>query len=174
MSLGSNDFLGILKSVAPGLATALLGPLGGMAVTAIGSALGVSEPTQEKIQQALSGATPEDLLKVKQAELQFQKDMKALDIDLERISAADRDSARRMAVETKAWTPAVLSWIIIIATLGLEGYVLLNGIPTQVSELVAGRILGTLDMAFMTVLTFWLGTSNSSRNKDATISKLSN
>jgi len=34
----ANDFLGVLKSVAPGLATALLGPLGGMAVTAIGSA----------------------------------------------------------------------------------------------------------------------------------------
>ena len=170
----ANDFLGILKSVAPGLATALLGPLGGMAVTAIGSALGVSEPTQEKIQQALSGATPEDLLKVKQAEQQFQKDMRALDIDLERISASDRDSARKMAVETKAWTPAVLSWLIIIATLGLEGYILVNGVPAQVNDLVAGRILGTLDMAFMTVLTFWLGTSNSSRNKDATISKLSN
>lgn len=170
----ANDFLGILKSVAPGLATALLGPLGGMAVTAIGSALGVSEPTQEKIQQALSGATPEDLLKVKQAEQQFQKDMRALDIDLERISASDRDSARKMAVETKAWTPAVLSWLIIIATLGIEGYILVNGVPAQVNDLVAGRILGTLDMAFMTVLTFWLGTSNSSRNKDATISKLSN
>ena len=170
----ANDFLGILKSVAPGLATALLGPLGGMAVTAIGSALGVSEPTQEKIQQALSGATPEDLLKVKQAEQQFQKDMRALDIDLERISASDRDSARKMAVETKAWTPAVLSWLIIVATLGLEGYILVNGVPAQVNDLVAGRILGTLDMAFMTVLTFWLGTSNSSRNKDATISKLRN
>lgn len=170
----ANDFLGILKSVAPGLATALLGPLGGMAVTAIGSALGVSEPTQEKIQQALSGATPEDLLKVKQAEQQFQKDMRALDIDLERISASDRDSARKMAIETKAWTPAVMSWLIIMATLGLEGYILINGVPAQVNDLVAGRILGTLDMAFMTVLTFWLGTSNSSRNKDATISKLSN
>jgi len=170
----ANDFLGVLKSVAPGLATALLGPLGGMAVTAIGSALGVSEPTQEKIQQALSGATPEDLLKVKQAEQQFQKDMRALDIDLERISASDRDSARKMAVETKAWTPAVLSWLIIVATLGIEGYILVNGVPAQVNDLVAGRILGTLDMAFMTVLTFWLGTSNSSRNKDATISKLSN
>ena len=170
----ANDFLGILKSVAPGLATALLGPLGGMAVTAIGSALGVSEPTQEKIQQALSGATPEDLLKVKQAEQQFQKDMRALDIDLERISASDRDSARKMAVETKAWTPAVLSWLIIVATLGLEGFILVNAVPAQVNDLVAGRILGTLDMAFMTVLTFWLGTSNSSRNKDATISKLSN
>lgn len=169
----ANDFLGILKSVAPGLATALLGPLGGMAVTAIGSALGVSEPTQEKIQQALSGATPEDLLKVKQAEQQFQKDMRALDIDLERISASDRDSARKMAIETKAWTPAVMSWLIIMATLGLEGYILINGVPAQVNDLVAGRILGTLDMAFMTVLTFWLGTSNSSRNKDATISKLS-
>lgn len=170
----ANDFLGILKSVAPGLATALLGPLGGMAVTAIGSALGVSEPTQEKIQQALSGATPEDLLKVKQAEQQFQKDMRALDIDLERISASDRDSARKMAVETKAWTPAVLSWLIIVATLGLEGFILVNAVPAQVNDLVAGRILGTLDMAFMTVLTFWLGTSNSSRNKDATISKLRN
>lgn len=166
------DISSILKTVAPGLATALLGPLGGMAVAAIGKALDIPEATQEKIQTALSGATPDDLLKLKQAEQQFQKEMKALDIDLERIAAGDRDSARKMATETKAYTPAILSWVIVAATLLLEGYVLLKGIPAGVSELVAGRILGTLDMAFATVLAFWLGTSASSRSKDATISKM--
>lgn len=167
------DFTDILKTVAPGIATALGGPLAGMAVSAIGAALGVSEPTQEKIKVALSGATPDDMLKLKEAEQQFQLQMRKLDIDLVQISASDRDSARKMQVANKSWTPEILSWLIVIATLALEGYILMHGIPVGVSEFVSGRILGTLDTAFVTVLAFWLGTSYGSKGKDDTISKMS-
>lgn len=167
------DFKDILKTVAPGLATALLGPLGGMAVQAIGTALGLSEPTQEKIKAAIAGATPDDMLKLKQAEQDFQVQMRKLDIDLVNIAASDRISARSMQVANKSWTPEILSWLIVVATIGLEGYILLHGIPPGVSELVAGRVLGTLDMAFGVVLAFWLGTSSSSKSKDDTIQRLS-
>lgn len=168
------DWKQVVSAVAPVIGTALGGPLGGIAVKAIADALGLPESTEQAVEAAIAGARPEDLLKLKQANQQFERDMRALDIDLERVYAGDRDSARQMASETQAHTPAVLSWLIVAATLGLEGYVLMKGIPAATSEMVAGRILGTLDAAFITVLTFWLGTSARNAMKDSTINKLAN
>ena len=49
-----NDLLGLLKSVAPSLATAVAGPLGGAAVTSIASKLGVSDSV-EAVATAIAG-----------------------------------------------------------------------------------------------------------------------
>jgi len=49
-----NDLLGLLKNVAPSLATAVAGPLGGAAVTAIASKLGVSDSV-EAVATAIAG-----------------------------------------------------------------------------------------------------------------------
>ena len=57
----------------------------------------------------------------------------------------------------------------LVATVGLEGYVLTKGMPSEVPDIVAGRILGTLDMAFGTVLAFWLGSSRGSQVKDSAL-----
>lgn len=151
------DWKKLVGSVAPTLATALGGPLAGMAVSAIGNALGLEGATEDKIEAALQSAKPELLLQLKQADQDFAKQMKALDIDLEKIAAADRDSARQMQVQTRARTPAILSWTIVIVTLLLEGYVMVKGLPTSAPEVISGRILGTFDTLLMTVATFWLG-----------------
>ena len=75
------------------------------------------------------------------------------------LEVRDRDSARNLAIQTGAKTPAILTWLIVIIVLGLEGYILFNGTPKTVSEIVMGRILGTLDMCLITVLSFWFGTT---------------
>lgn len=161
------DWKAIVRTVAPGIATALGGPLAGMAVKVLGDKLGIDDATQESVAAAIRGATPDDLLKIKQAEHEFQTKMRELDIRVEEISAADRASARDMQVQTRARTPAVLSWIIVTATLSLEGYVMVKGIPPAVADLVAGRILGTLDAALMTVITFWLGAAHANSQRSA-------
>ena len=66
------DFTTIIKTVAPWIGTALGGPLGGMAVTAAANALGLSDKTTEGLKTALSGATPEQLLALKEADQAFQ------------------------------------------------------------------------------------------------------
>ena len=55
------DWTSVIKSIAPTVATALLGPLGGVAVSALGNVLGVSEATQDKIAEVVksAGMTPE-------------------------------------------------------------------------------------------------------------------
>jgi hypothetical protein len=60
-----NDILsGLLKNVAPGLATAVMGPMGGMAINAIASKLGV-EATPSAVTQALKD-NPDLALKLKE------------------------------------------------------------------------------------------------------------
>lgn len=52
--------------------TALGGPLGGLAVEAAANALGLSEKTTDAVKQAVAGATPEQMLALKQVDQQFQ------------------------------------------------------------------------------------------------------
>lgn len=68
----------VVGAVAPWIGTALGGPLGGMAVAAVADALGLSEKTEAAIQQAISGATPEQMLAIKQADQQFAARMQEL------------------------------------------------------------------------------------------------
>jgi hypothetical protein len=164
------DWKAIVKTVAPGLATALGGPLAGLAVTAIGEALGVSEPTQEKLQQAIAGAKPEDLLKLKVADQEFAKSMKALDVDLERIAAGDRDSARGMQKETKSTIPGALAILVTLGFFGVLGYLLVAGKPQQGGDALL-IMLGALGASFGAVVQFYFGSSASSQSKDGMLAK---
>jgi hypothetical protein len=166
------DWKSLLGTVAPILGTALGGPFGGMAFKAIAEALGLSEQTEEAISTALSGAKPEDLLKLKQADQQFAKDMKALDVDLAKLEQSDRQSARELVTVAKSYTPSVLSWLVIVGAFVMYGYLIRFGNPVGLDDVLLGRMLGTLDTAFGLVLAYWLGTSFSSRQKDATIKTL--
>lgn len=162
----------VLKSLAPTAATLVGGPLAGMAVKAIGDAIGMDEPTQEKIAAAVTGGnlSAEQVVAMRQADDALKVKLAELGIRAEEIDAGDRKSAREMLVSTGAKTPAALSWIIVIATLILEGWCLIKGVPSGSSELVIGRVLGTLDMAFATVIAFWLGAAhqNQQRSEDRT------
>lgn len=166
------DWKKLLGTVAPTLATAAGGPLAGMAVKAIGDALGLNNATVEAVTTALKGASPDDLLKLKQADQAFQSKMAELGVDLAKLEQADRESARDL-VKAGAKTPGVLSWLVIIGTFVLYGWLVVNGQPSdKLDDVVLGRILGTLDVAFGVVLNFWLGTSFSSRSKDETIKQM--
>jgi len=162
------DWKGVLRTVAPGLATAFGGPLAGMAVAAVGNALGLSEPTQEKIEAALVGATPADLLTIKKAEQEFVKAMKTLDIDLEKVHAGDRDSARKMQTETKSNVPALLAALVTTGFFGVLGGLLTGQFTTRdTPEMLL--LIGSLSTSWGMVVSFYFGSSSGSQGKDATI-----
>jgi hypothetical protein len=72
-----NELLGLLKNAAPALATAVGGPLGGMAMNAIASKLGV-EATPSAVTQALKD-NPELALKLKEIDTRaFEAETKAV------------------------------------------------------------------------------------------------
>jgi hypothetical protein len=66
-----NDLLNLLKGVAPTLATAVAGPLGGMAITALASKFGVSDSV-DAVAKAISG-DPQAAQKIAEMELEFAK-----------------------------------------------------------------------------------------------------
>jgi hypothetical protein len=163
-----------LKQIAPSLATALLGPLGGAAVSAIGSALGMSDADKAKVEAVLKNGqiSGDQLAAIQQAEIAFKAKMADLGVDLEKIAAADRDSARHMQIETKSFVPAALALVVVLAWVAIQWYLLSHVVDSSMRELVA-RVLGTLDAALTLVLSFYFGSSRSSQAKDETISKLS-
>lgn len=163
-----------LKQIAPSLATALLGPLGGAAVSAIGTALGMSDADKAKVEAALKSGqlSGEQLAAIQQKEIEFKAQMANLGVDLEKIAAADRDSARKMQIETKSLVPAALAVVVVLAWVAIQWYLLSHVVDASMRELVA-RVLGTLDAALTLVLSFYFGSSRSSQDKDDTINKLS-
>jgi hypothetical protein len=66
-----NELLGLLKGIAPTLATAIAGPMGAVAVTALASRLGVSDSV-ESVAKAIVG-NPEATEKIKEYELELTK-----------------------------------------------------------------------------------------------------
>ena len=66
-----NDLLNLLKGVAPTLATAVAGPMGGAAITALASKFGVSDSV-DAVAKAIA-SDPEANAKLAQAEADFAK-----------------------------------------------------------------------------------------------------
>jgi hypothetical protein len=158
----------IVNTVAPTIATALGGPLAGMATNKILSALGL-KPDCNDDDILLSMQNPENLLKIKELEKQFKVEMRKLDIEVEKLHASDRDSARKREAVVKDRTPAVLSFLI---TTGFFGaiYVVMTGImPPDIDKIIAGSLLGTLGTAWIAVVSYYFGSSVGSKNKDQII-----
>jgi len=162
------DWMALVRTVAPWIGTALGGPLGGMAVEAAANALGVSDKTAEAVKQALGGATPEQMLALKEADQTFQRDMQALGFkqitDLEALAAGDRKDARDMLKTTRSWVPAALSFIVTVGYFGV-----LIGLLTQSLEVKDSQalllMLGSLGTAWGMVMAFWFGTTADSGRK---------
>ena len=161
----------ILGSVAPSLARALGGPVAGMAVQAIADKLGLTEATKDAVQAALETASPETLLKLKELDQTFARQMAELGIEGEKVDAGDRASARALLTSTKDWVPGALASAVTIAFMGTLAVMLFFKIPAD-NQAAANIMLGALAGAQVQVLNFYFGSSSSSRKKDDTIQRI--
>ena len=160
------NFGPLLGQLAPSIATALGGPLAGIAVKTLSSALfGHEDGTEEQISAAMASATPDQLAAIKKIDADFKVQMKSLDIDLERIAAGDRDSARQMQRDTKDWVPKVLAIVITLGFFGILIWMLLNGMPKTGTEALL-MMLGALGTAWTGVVNFYYGSSAGSKAKN--------
>jgi hypothetical protein len=155
----------LLGQVAPSIATALGGPLAGIAIKTLSSALlGHDLGTEEDVATALMNASPAQLASIKKIDADFKVRMKELDIDLERISAGDRDSARQMQRDTKDWVPKVLAIGITVGFFGVLVWMLLNGMPKTGTEALL-MMLGALGTSWNNIVQFYYGSSAGSKAK---------
>jgi hypothetical protein len=154
-----------LGQIAPSIATALGGPLAGIAVKTLSNALlGHESGTEEDVANALQNASPEQLSVIKKIDADFKVRMKELDIDLERISAGDRDSARQMQISTKDSTPKILAYFITFGFFGALVWILVFGLPQTGLEVLL-MMLGSLSTSWTGVVQFYYGSSAGSKAK---------
>ena len=87
---------GLLKSLAPTIASAAGGPMAGMAVKMAASKLGLPENTTANEIEDLIEREPEKAVLVKQADQDFKNRIREMEIDLEsfKTEVEDRKSAR--------------------------------------------------------------------------------
>jgi hypothetical protein len=152
-----------LAQIAPGIATALGGPLAGLAVSAISKALGIDE---KDVQSTIDSGklTSDQLANLKQAEIQLQAQAQELGLNFEKLAVDDRKSARDMEISTKSSIPAILAFIVIggfcaITALKVLGYAIVQDPTIQ-------DLLTTLRDGVILVLSFYFGSSAGSQKKD--------
>jgi hypothetical protein len=155
-----NDLLaGLLKNVAPGLATIVAGPLGGMAVKAMADKLGVSD-TVEAVTQAIQ-ADPEAAMKLAEIDLkQFQ------------LENEDRASARHMqevALQQDSWFAKnflylfTSVWSVFAMTFfSLASFYTIPEANTRIVDTIIGVLIGTVLTGFFN---FFFGSSKGSKDK---------
>jgi hypothetical protein len=151
-----------LTQIAPSIATALGGPLAGLAVTALSKALGVEEKdVQNTIQSGKLSA--EQLASIKQAELELKAKAQQLGLDFEKLANDDRKSARDLQVSTKSIVPPLLAMVVTTGFFGIL-FALMMGYATKSDELMI--MLGSLGTAWTGIIGFYFGSSAGSQDKD--------
>jgi hypothetical protein len=144
-----------LEQIAPGIATALGGPLAGLAVTAISKALGIDE---KDVQNTIESGklTSDQLASIKQAEIELQKQANELGLDFEKLATDDRKSARDMQVATKSYIPAVLAIGVTIGFFGILVGLMTDNVTKSDALLL---MLGSLGTAWTAIVSFYFGSS---------------
>lgn len=155
-----DNLLNILKSVAPALATAAAGPLGGLAVKAIADKLGVPE-SAEAITQAIA-ADPNAAQKLAE-----------IDVKQFELEVRDRESARSMQIAAlqsddpfvRRFTYYFIMFWSIFSAVFIPSIVFIP-IPmdnVRFADTILGFLLGTM---VASMFAFLLGSSFGSRLKD--------
>jgi len=160
-----NELLSLLKGVAPVLATAVAGPFGGAAVTALAAKFGVSDSV-EAVAKAIAG-DPESAQKLAELELEQSRidNANVADARAMQVAALHQDdvfSKRFVMYLAIFWSVFAVSYI---------SFITFGSIPAanvRFADTILGFILGTV---IATVLNFFFGSSQSSKDKTHALTK---
>ena len=156
-----NELLRLLGNIAPSLASAVIGPAGGMVVSAIADKLGVKDSVDE-VAKAIAG-DPQAALKLAQINLDA---IKAEYANTENARAMQIAALQQSDVFSKRFTMYLTTFWSIAAAVYI-GFITFSIIPetnVRFADTILGFILGTV---IATMLNFWFGSSIGSKEKDA-------
>ena len=157
-----------LKQIAPTIATALGGPLAGLAVSAIAKAVGVDE---DKVTDLISSnkMTPEQIAQVKIAEIELKKQENELGLNFEALAVDDRKSAREMQAATRSLVPPFLAGAITLGFFGILSMLLFGQVDGNNPTIL--MMLGSLSTAWTGIIAYYFGSSAGSQAKTELLSK---
>lgn len=180
------DFKAVIRQIAPVAASLIGGPLAGVAVKVLGDAIGMSEPTQERVMAAIQSGSlsPEQLAKIRQEDdalkvrlKELGLDEKKLELEAERAYLADTQSARVahagdagvfwLGIAILVTYAAILAaalvgayWLLVIGDLAKMDV----GTVAAVFTLI-GTIVGYIASDAKQVVSYYFGTSRGSTEK---------
>lgn len=158
-----DKFKGLVAGIAPAVGAALGGPFGAVAGQMVQVALGVDDPS--KVEAILASGSPETILKLKEAELNFRQWMRDADIREEQLVVQDRADARGLAKALGSSGPQLAIVVALTMMIGWVIYELFLDAPPKGSENVLYIILGQLTTAWTAAISFFVGTTKSSAEK---------
>jgi hypothetical protein len=154
-----NELLTLLKGIAPAVATAVAGPLGGLAITALADKFGVADDVKA-VTTAILG-DPDAAQKLAELDLrQFE------------LENADRANARHMQEtalnDDDKFAKHFIYWFAWFWSVGSMAYffaITFGQVPPSGKDfgnIILGFLLGT---AVATIISFFYGSSKSSKDK---------
>ena len=161
-----DDLISLLKGVAPAVATAVAGPLGGVAVKAIADKFGVENSVQA-VAQAIAG-DPEAAQKLaeidlKKLEMAYANTNNARAMQMAALQQDDVFSKRFVMYFAIGWSLLSATYI---------GFITFGYIPTQnvrFADTILGFVLGTL---VSTIINFFYGSAHGSTDKQETLKEV--
>jgi len=154
-----DTLLNLLKGIAPAVATAVGGPLGGLAVTAIADKFGVADSV-DAVAKAIAG------------DPQAAQKLAELDLRQFELENEDRDSARHMQEtalnQDDKFAKHFIYWFAWFWSVGSMAYffaITFGQVPASGKDfgnIILGFLLGT---AVATIISFFYGSSKSSKDK---------
>jgi len=160
-----NELLRLLGNIAPSLASAVIGPAGGMVVSAIADKLGVKNSVDE-VAKAIAG-DPQAALKLAQINLDA---IKAEYANTENARAMQIAALQQSDVFSKRFTMYLTGFWSVCAAVYIA-FITFSIIPEQnvrFADTILGFILGTV---VATMLNFWFGSSIGSKEKAEALRK---
>lgn len=176
------SFRSILKAAFPFLSAGLAvgGPFGNIAAAAIGNAIGVDkvEASEAGVEAAILAAQskdPEIMLKLKEAEAHFELQMQQLGFEnaekLAAIDAEDRASARAREIAVKDKLPAILAISVTVGFFLMMSALLFGAVTAEALQVVS-IMIGTLGTAWVSIISYYFGSSAGSAAKQTTINNI--
>lgn len=157
-----------LKQIAPTIATALGGPLAGMAVSAISKAIGVDP---DKVEDLISTnkLTAEQVVQIKIAEIELQQQAQELGLNFEKLAVDDRKSAREMQATTRSMMPPILAGAVTLGFFSIMILMFFNQIDSNNPAIL--MMLGSLGTAWTGIIAYYFGSSAGSQAKTEMMAK---
>lgn len=152
-----------LTSIAPTVASALGGPLAGIAVSVLAKHFEVDTDDVQKIIDS-GKMTAEQLTQVKAAEIELKGKELELGLKFEELAVNDRISARDLQKNQPSKLVPALA-IMIVATFLVTSVCVLAGL-THIESALAGTLIGYISAKAEQVVSFYFGSSNGSQKKD--------
>ncbi len=159
------DWKKVLGGLAPTIATAIGGPFAGLATRFVSNALlGKPDGNDEEINAYLD-ANPDKIIDLKIAETEMKAELAKHGVDLEKVHAADRDSARYRQVSLKDRTPDILVYLITLLYAGGIAALLFIDVKTEAKDML-NIMFGSLTTVWIMAIKYYFGSSASSKRKD--------